>query len=261
MRTQSLGAMVALSLLAGTVSAQEAQQTQQLTDEQRAALDDEARQLFEAGEVAFQNGRFERAYRYFQEAYELSGRELILYNLGLSAELARLDRESLEAYRSYLERVPDSPQHARVRTRVSVLEERLAGADDSGDATGETPAATSGSDTTSSSASSGGGGDALPGWLLFGGGLAVAAVGGVLVGLAAADVSRVEDAPQGAAWAEFEDSANRAEPMNIAGIVLLGVGAATAALGLVLALTSGGGDEEVALRVGPGALALTGSFR
>lgn len=243
MRTTVVGWVAVVSLFATPVLAQP---TQQLSDEQRAALDDEARQLFEAGEVAYGNGRYESAYQYFQQSYELSRRELILYNMGLSAELARLDREALEAYEAYLAAVPSSEVHTRVQTRVEVLRARLAsGGEGSGD----------------SAPRADGGGDPLPGWLLFGGGLAVAVAGGVLLGVAVSDVSRVEGAPMDAAWADYEDSATRAEPMSIAGGVLLGVGVAAASLGIVLALTAGGPEETVAVRVSPTGLALTGSFR
>lgn len=251
MRLITLGVTVALGLCAAPAVAQS---TQQLSAEQRGALDDEARQLFEAGDVAYQNGRFDRAYEYFRQSYELSNRALILYNMGLSAELARRDEEALEAYRGYLAAVPASEVHARVRTRVEVLEARVA----SGDAD---PPAASDDGGGASQSTEGGGSDGLGGWLLFGGGLAVAITGAVLVGVAASDVDRVQNAPQDAAWADYEESASRAEPLSIAGGVLLGVGAAAAALGIVLAVTSGGSDESVALRVGPTSLAVTGSFR
>jgi len=255
MRTIILGVVLALGLCSATAHAQT---TQQLSPEQRAALDDEARQLFEAGDVAYQNGRFDRAYEYFSQSYELSNRALILYNMGLSAELARRDEDALAAYRGYLAAVPDSEVHARVRTRVEVLEARVESGEASGDA--DPPAASA--DGGGASASTGGGGsDGLGGWLLFGGGLAVAITGGALLGVAASDVDRVENAPQDAPWSDYEESASRAEPLSIAGGVLLGVGAAAAALGIVLAVTSGGSDESVALRVGPTSLAVTGSFR
>lgn len=249
MRTTTFGVAAALWLLAVPALAQ--QPTQQLTEEQRSALDDEARQLFEAGEVAYQNGRYESAYQYFAQSYELSHRALILYNMGLSAELARLDREALEAYRGYLEAVPSSDLHNRVRTRVEVLEQRVSEGDGGG----------SGGGSGSEGGSGSGGGDPLPGWLLFGGGIAVAVTGGVLLGVAASDVSRVENAPMDAPWADYEESARRAEPMSIAGGVMLGVGVAAAGLGIVLALTSSGGGDEVAVRVSPNVLALEGSFQ
>ncbi len=237
-----------------------AQQTDAMPEEQ-AALDDEARQLFAAGETAYSNGRYDSALEYFTRAYDLSHRPMLLYNVGLSAELARHDERAVAAYRQFLTEVPDSPQQTRVQTRVRELEARLAAAalavqppqpdrvTDDVPVASEPPRASSG-------------GDGTAGWVILGAGAALAITGAVLVGVAASDASTVENAPMGSSWSSVEGAASRAEPMSIAGIALLTVGIVGVGVGLAIALTAGGHDEpEVALRVGPGSLALTGRFQ
>ena len=72
--------------------------------------DDQARGLFDAGQSAYEAGRFADAERYFRESYELSGRAELLYNIALSAEQARHDQAAIDAYRAFLEALPSSPR-------------------------------------------------------------------------------------------------------------------------------------------------------
>ena len=92
----------------------------------RAAIDDkddkEARDLFKLGKQAFDEGRFERALKYFNDAYELSHRAALLSNIGTVLDRLRRDREALDAYRSYLAQVPDAPNRAQIEERVRIIE-------------------------------------------------------------------------------------------------------------------------------------------
>lgn len=213
--------------------------------EAQSERDAEARGLFDAGESAYDAGRFADAERYFRESYELSGRAELLYNLALSAEQARHDQAAIDAYRAFLEALPSSTRAPRARTRLAALEQMVANG-------GARPDAPSGG---------GGGGPNVGGIALLAVGGAVTILGAVLVGLAAADVASVENATRGTAWADVSDAYDRSEALSIVGFVLLGVGVATAAVGVVL-LAMGGGDDEAAaeLRIGPGGLSLQGSF-
>ena len=220
----------------------------------------EARALFAAAEAAYEDGRFADAEEHFRRSYELSGRHELLYNIGLSAEQARHDAAALEAYESFVERVPDSSHAARARNRIEALRSIVSG---------DTPAASpaepandrsrveTSADTTTVSS----GGSAAP-WIVVGAGAAAAIVGAVLVGVAAADVSAVENAERGTAWADVSEAYGRSEALSIAGFVLLGVGVAAAGAGIGWALAEGGGSGEATaeLRVGPGSLTLQGTF-
>lgn len=90
----------------------------------------EARALFEAGTVAYDAGRYEAALARFQEAYELTHRPVILWNVALAADRARQDALALENYRRFLAEAPESANTADIRARavarVGVLEHEVA---------------------------------------------------------------------------------------------------------------------------------------
>lgn len=91
-----------------------------------SSRDAEARALFEAGRVAFGDGRFEDALAHFQRSHELSGRPELLYNIGTTADRLRREAEALEAFEGYLAAVPDAPNRREVEGRLRVLREELA---------------------------------------------------------------------------------------------------------------------------------------
>ncbi len=69
---------------------------------EKAAADVRARELFEKGDAAYAEGRYEEAHASFVEAYELSGRPQLLFNV--SNALERLGRyaEAVDALEKYL---------------------------------------------------------------------------------------------------------------------------------------------------------------
>jgi hypothetical protein len=91
-----------------------------------AAEDNEARELFKIGKDAFDDGRFERALKYFNEAYELSHRPALLSNIGTAFDRLRRDQEAVDAYRKYLEQMPEAPNRTLVEDRIRIIEAALA---------------------------------------------------------------------------------------------------------------------------------------
>jgi tetratricopeptide (TPR) repeat protein len=87
--------------------------------------DEEARGLFSAGKVAYEEGRYEDALEHFQRAHGLSGRPELLYNVGQSLDRLRRDREAVEALRRFLEEVPDTPHRKQVGARIRALEDAI----------------------------------------------------------------------------------------------------------------------------------------
>jgi hypothetical protein len=87
--------------------------------------DKKARALFEQGKHAYEDGNYRDAWDYFRQAYLLSKRPELLYNVGQSADRLRMDREALEAFRLYLRRLPDAENRKEVENRVRALEQRL----------------------------------------------------------------------------------------------------------------------------------------
>lgn len=92
----ALVALVGLGLLAATPAAH----AQPKGD--KAATDVHAKELFAKGDTAYAEGRYEEALAAFQEAYALSGRPQLLFNV--SNALERLGRyaEAVEALEKYL---------------------------------------------------------------------------------------------------------------------------------------------------------------
>ncbi|MBX3248933.1 MAG: hypothetical protein KF901_17280 [Myxococcales bacterium] len=87
--------------------------------------DSEARALYQAAVVAFDEGRFEDALRLFRRAYELSERPELLFNVGTTADRLRRDEEALEAFEAYLAARPDAANRASVEARIEVLREAI----------------------------------------------------------------------------------------------------------------------------------------
>ena len=90
------------------------------------ARDTQARELFEQGRAAFTAARFAEALDLFRQAYALSERHALLYNIGQAADRLRLDRDALEAFDRYLAEIPDAENRIEVETRIGVLRETIA---------------------------------------------------------------------------------------------------------------------------------------
>jgi tetratricopeptide (TPR) repeat protein len=87
--------------------------------------DKAARELFNAGRAAYDEGLYEDALASFRRAYELSKRPALLFNIGQAADRARRDREALDAFEQYLLEVPAADNRAFVEGRIAVLKKAL----------------------------------------------------------------------------------------------------------------------------------------
>lgn len=88
--------------------------------------DEAARLTFELARQAFVAGDYETALQRFRQAYNLSARPGLLYNIAQTLDRLRRDEETVAALREYLEALPDSPNRAEVEARIRVLEDSLA---------------------------------------------------------------------------------------------------------------------------------------
>ncbi len=93
---------------------------------QPIADDAAAREYFNAGRAAFDQADYESALTYFRHAYRTSGREALLYNIGIAADRLQRDKEALEAFEQYLDRAEKPPREAEVRTRIEALKKSIA---------------------------------------------------------------------------------------------------------------------------------------
>lgn len=230
--------------------------------------DAEARAVFNAGEVAYSEGRYDAALEYFNRAYELSHRALLLYNIGSAAEHLRRDAEALAAFERYLAETPeDAPNRVAVAARIEFLRRAAS--------TSATPTETDGSetgDTTSDAAADtetdtgddasaaappadegaaasppADGGPGVAPWIVLGIGGAVAIAGAVLVGVGFGDAATVSGAADGTMWSTVSGAYDRAPMLEGVGFALLGVGVAAAVAGVIWGVAGSGGQSQASV--------------
>ncbi len=202
--------------------------------------DAEARALYEAGEIAFTDGRWEAALGYFQQSYALSHRPELLFNIGSSAEHLRQDETALRAFRQYLEAVPDAGNRVAVESRIAVLERAVAVAT----STAETTTTTTETHEAGAPTPSSTGSDPAP-WIVLGVGGALAVAGAVLLIGGYVDIGSVSGARDGVPLGEISGPHDAAPILTGTGWAVLGVGVAVAAIGLGWGLSAGTGDTRV----------------
>src|SRR5690606_25712958 len=88
--------------------------------------ENQAREAFERGRIHYDNGDFARAAAAFEEAYKLSGREGLLYNLYLAYRDANEQEKAAEALRNYLVKVEVIENRAQLESRLKALEAGIA---------------------------------------------------------------------------------------------------------------------------------------
>lgn len=91
----------------------------------QALNDQKARELFEKGREAYESGEYRDAWDYFHQAYRLSKRPELLYNVGQAADRLRYDREAIAAFELYLEKLPNADNRREVENRLRALEDRV----------------------------------------------------------------------------------------------------------------------------------------
>lgn len=257
--------------------------------------DDQAHAHFEVAASYYEQANYESALREFQEAYRLSHRSQLFYNLSLCYQQLGDLPNAVDYLTRYLHDVTEIANRASLETRLENLRTRLAaqqaattgtgdtggtetgsgdtGGTDSGSGdTGSTESGDTGSsdtgsaDTGSSSGSSSGGGSinvgAIASFSVAGVGLVL---GAVFTGLAASEDGRVGSLPCAASRTCPDSELSGMRTDALVADIMWGVSLAGAAVGLVLLLvdpgsSSGGSDAHASLRVGPGGLSLEGSF-
>ncbi|MCA9536362.1 MAG: hypothetical protein KC593_21920 [Myxococcales bacterium] len=94
----------------------------------RQAHDARARELYILGDEFYANGRYEAAEEAFAEAYRLSGRPLLLFNLANAQERSGRWTDAADNLRSYREHAPPAELPA-LDARIGALERRIADRD------------------------------------------------------------------------------------------------------------------------------------
>ncbi|MFT3923180.1 MAG: tetratricopeptide repeat protein [Myxococcales bacterium] len=92
-----------------------------------AATDEEARVHFRLGTAYYDSGRFAQAAQEFQQAYDLSKRPQLLYNLFLAYRDAGDIRNAASALRQYLADNPQVEERSKLEARLAALEKIIEG--------------------------------------------------------------------------------------------------------------------------------------
>lgn len=214
--------------------------------EAEASTDVQAQRIFLLGEEAFANDRFAQAAAYFERALELSGRPELLFNVGAAYQRAGDVEAATRAFEQYLVLAPQSDQRDEVEVRLRVLRMEQG--------TTDTP-----EETSSAEDAQGSGVPAGPLALVIAGAGAIIG-GGVALFVGGGKRANVEDPDAGTFWVDVESDANTARTLGIVGGVAMGVGAALAALGVVLWAQSGSDENDIAVRATLGGAMVEGQW-
>jgi tetratricopeptide (TPR) repeat protein len=84
-----------------------------------------ARGLFDAGSVAFRQGRYEDALSSFEQAHRLTKDPVLLFSIGMTLDRLRRDADAVHAFEAYVAALPDAPNRAVADERIRVLKEHM----------------------------------------------------------------------------------------------------------------------------------------
>lgn len=178
--------------------------------------DTDARALFEAGLIAYNDARFRVALENFQAAYELSARPQLLFNIGLAQERLGDDEAALQSFQTYLSAATEGTNRLEVERRVAVIRGRLEPAADEPAQLAEPPNRT-------------------PGWIVLASGLALSVGGAVSLGVGLSKRASVTGSANGELeWPDAEARFDRGSGLMVGGAVALGIGVAAAAVSVAL---------------------------
>jgi len=222
-------------------------------------LQAEARARFELGHTLYQQGRFVEAAVEFQRAHELSSRPGLLYNLYLAYRDAGRTADAASHLRRYLAEEAEIPNRRMLVTRLQVLESQVARerAAEASRARAEADRAAAEQRALDAERRASGPSLVGPAMTMVAGAAALVAGGGLGLGNRGLydDIeSRCFEGPTcpGSAREDIDSLHTR----NLVADVLLGVGGAAVAAGLVwLIVRLSGGDEDTVARCDAGACA------
>lgn len=115
---------IALVLLAATLVVPISAQAQS-GDQEKEELDPEYVEKKKAGSDAFNSGDFQRAADLFREAFDISPRGNLLFNIALSYERSGDLEQAVQFYERFVKAVPNSPQRPAVQRQLATLKASL----------------------------------------------------------------------------------------------------------------------------------------
>lgn len=200
-------------------------------------LDDEAHQRFQLGRSFYEAGRFGEAAEEFAEAYRLSERPQLLYNLYVANRDAGNWPAAADALRLYLQEVPEAPDRITLRARLQSMDEQVALQRERARADAQRERERQEREQSARSAKPQR--SPLP-WIMMGTGAALLVSSAVTGALALREADRLDGVCEsdGTMCPSSErDAIERLKALSITTDVLWSVGAVAAVTGLVLRLT------------------------
>jgi tetratricopeptide (TPR) repeat protein len=237
---------------------------------QEESSDDAARRHFRLGQAHYENGEFAEAATEFDEAYRLSQRAQLLYNVYVAYRDAGDMPHAAAALRSYLDQVPDAENGAQLHARLVAMDRVLAQSaatttttttvatptDTTTVATTDTTTTTAATTTTDTSTevvpppaytSGGGFGSSPVGWIVGGVGAALI-VAGIVTGVMALDAQSSLDAMCGqdhhSCPAGYESTRDSGQALGAATDGLIITGGIALVTGVVLLFVLDGGSTD-----------------
>lgn len=221
--------------------------------------DRRAHRLYEKGDRAYAEGRYDAAVAAFEKAYELSGRPLLLFNLGNAYERLQRYQDAAEALDRYLPDAKPKEQDAiekrieRLRRRAKQQQEKAEQKQQTSQATQaeKKKAAPPGKKEEKHHEPAASGSTPTLGWVLLGTGGAALVVGGVFGGLALSarhdeNANCANSAAGRFCTTDANSAIQRDQRYSLAADIGFGVGVVAAGVGAYLVLGSGGGKKDEA---------------
>jgi tetratricopeptide (TPR) repeat protein len=118
--------LVVVLAVAGGARAQDTETMAQSQASEQDLSDQQARSHFSVGRAMYDAGRFSEAAAEFQQAYDLSRRPELLYNLYIAYRDSSQFVRARDALRQYLAEVTDVPNRLQLASRLEALEARIA---------------------------------------------------------------------------------------------------------------------------------------
>lgn len=216
-------------------------------DQSEADKKAQAKLHYEAGDRAFRLGEFEKAVREFRASYELSGVPLLLYNVAQAYRQLGNTKQALFFYQQFRATEPTGDARRITEERIAELklvleqQQRAQEASHSAPSNEGSPDANAAPTQPVASAPLSVNRPAesprrpmwknAAGWALTGSGIAVAAVGGIMLGLAASEGHQAEQASSQSLFNSHHSADIRDQQI---GWPLLGVGAAAVVVGTIV---------------------------
>jgi len=232
MRRSRLGAvrglvvLLAMAVIGSPAIAQPPTESEPGTD----AGDEDARALFQEGSRLFEAGAYEEALARFGQAYELTGRVALAYNVGLCLERLGRHGEAATWFSRYAETMPPGEERSTLEERIRRLRARDAARRGTG--AGETEASVEHD-------AGDGGFPVLPAVLLVASGVALAA-GAVFGVLAAGEDSSLDE---GCSPRCSADQVSTLRTYVTVADVALAIGVVAGVTGVVLLLLGGSPED------------------